>query len=46
MSAPVTPPLRLGTRGSPMAIVQSVHVARLITQRTGQPVQLVQVTTF
>jgi hydroxymethylbilane synthase len=29
-----------------MAIVQSVTVARLITQRTGQPVQLVQVTTF
>ena len=46
MSGPVTPPLRLGTRGSPMAIVQSVQVARLITQRTGQPVQLVQVTTF
>jgi hydroxymethylbilane synthase len=39
-------PLRLGTRGSPMAMVQAGHVASLITQRTGRAVELVKVTTF
>jgi hydroxymethylbilane synthase len=40
------PPLRLGTRKSPMALVQAGHVARLITERTGRAVELVRVTTF
>ncbi|HTZ28679.1 MAG TPA: hydroxymethylbilane synthase, partial [Streptosporangiaceae bacterium] len=39
-------PLRLGTRKSPMAIVQSQHVARLISERTGREVELVGITTF
>jgi hydroxymethylbilane synthase len=41
-----TPPLRLGTRKSPMAMAQSGQVARLITERTGVSVELVGVTTF
>jgi hydroxymethylbilane synthase len=40
------PALRLGSRKSPMAIVQSELVARLITERTGRPVQIVGVTTL
>ena len=40
------PPLRLGTRKSPMAMTQSGQVARLITERTGVSVELVGVTTF
>jgi len=40
------PPLRIGTRRSPMAIVQAGYVASLITQRTGRAVELVRVTTF
>ena len=39
-------PLRLGTRKSPMAMVQSRQVARLITERTGRAVELVGITTF
>jgi len=39
-------PLRLGSRRSPMAISQSGEVARLITERTGRPVELVGVTTL
>jgi hydroxymethylbilane synthase len=39
-------PLRLGTRKSPMAMVQSQQVARLITERTGRQVELVGITTF
>jgi len=39
-------PLRLGTRKSPMAMVQSQQVARLITQRTGRAVELAGITTF
>ncbi|HTU07978.1 MAG TPA: hydroxymethylbilane synthase [Trebonia sp.] len=39
-------PLRLGSRRSPMAVAQSGGVARLITQRTGRPVEIVGVTTF
>ena len=43
MSRPV---LRLGTRKSPMAMAQSGHVAKLITERTGAGVELVGLTTF
>jgi hydroxymethylbilane synthase len=39
-------PLRLGSRKSPMAIVQSRQVAGLITERTGRPVEIVGVTTM
>jgi hydroxymethylbilane synthase len=39
-------PLRLGSRRSPMAISQSGHVARLITERTGRRVEVVGVNTF
>ena len=38
--------LRLGTRKSPMAMIQSGHVAELITQRTGAGVELVGLTSF
>jgi hydroxymethylbilane synthase len=38
--------LRLGSRRSPMAVVQSQQVAGLITERTGRPVEIVGVTTF
>ena len=40
------PVLRLGTRKSPMAMIQSGHVAELITQRTGADVELVGLTSF
>ena len=40
------PVLRLGTRKSPMAMIQSGHVAELITQRTGAGVELVGLTAF
>jgi hydroxymethylbilane synthase len=39
-------PLRLGSRKSPMAIVQSRQVADLITERTGRLVEIVGVTTL
>jgi hydroxymethylbilane synthase len=39
-------PLRLGTRKSPMAVVQSRLVARLITDLTGRRAELVGVTTL
>ena len=38
--------LRLGTRKSPMAVAQSGRVAKLITARTGVPVELVGLTSF
>lgn len=38
--------LRLGSRGSPMAIAQSRQVARMITERTGRQVTIVEVTTL
>jgi hydroxymethylbilane synthase len=41
-----SPPLRLGTRKSPMAMTQSGQVARLISGRTGTAVELVGLTTF
>jgi len=40
------PPLRLGTRKSPMAMAQSATVAGLITERTGAAVELVGLTSF
>jgi hydroxymethylbilane synthase len=40
------PPLRLGTRKSPMAMAQSATVASLITERTGAGVELVGLTSF
>jgi hydroxymethylbilane synthase len=43
MSRPV---LRLGTRKSPMAMIQSQTVASLITERTGAIVELVGLTSF
>ncbi|MGW0501528.1 hydroxymethylbilane synthase [Micromonospora sp. NPDC003241] len=42
MSADV---LRLGTRGSRLAMAQSGHVADALTARTGRPVELVEVVT-
>jgi hydroxymethylbilane synthase len=41
-----TSPLRIGTRGSQMALTQAGLVARLITERTGRATELVTVTTF
>jgi hydroxymethylbilane synthase len=41
-----TTPLRVGTRGSPMAVFQAGLVADLITERTGRATELVKVTTF
>ncbi len=38
--------LRLGSRRSPMALAQSGEVARLVTERTGRPVEVVGVTTL
>ncbi|BCJ71305.1 hydroxymethylbilane synthase [Catellatospora bangladeshensis] len=37
--------LRLGTRGSALAMAQSQTVADLVTEVTGQPVELVEITT-
>jgi hydroxymethylbilane synthase len=38
-------PLRLGTRGSALAMAQSGHVAAALTAATGRPVELVEVVT-
>ncbi len=38
-------PLRLGTRKSPMALAQSLQVARRITELTGRPVELTGMST-
>jgi hydroxymethylbilane synthase len=38
-------PLRLGTRGSPMAVAQSRQVAEMIAARTGRRAEIVEVTT-
>jgi hydroxymethylbilane synthase len=40
------PVLRLGTRKSPMAMVQSGYVAKLIAEHTGYAVELVGLTSF
>ncbi len=37
--------MRLGTRGSALALAQSGMVARAIEERTGEPVELVRITT-
>ncbi|MGW3619291.1 hydroxymethylbilane synthase [Micromonospora arida] len=41
----MTAPLRLGTRGSALAMAQSGQVAEAVTAATGRPVELVQVVT-
>ncbi|MGC4896581.1 hydroxymethylbilane synthase [Micromonospora sp. DT31] len=41
----MTTPLRLGTRGSALAMAQSGHVAEALTAATGRPVELVEVVT-
>ena len=38
-------PLRLGTRGSALAMAQSTQIADALTQATGRPVELVEVVT-
>ena len=38
-------PLRLGTRGSALALAQSGHVAAAVHERTGREVELVRITT-
>lgn len=40
-----TTPLRIGTRGSALAVAQTRAVADLLTARTGVPVTLVEITT-
>ncbi|MGY6497699.1 MAG: hydroxymethylbilane synthase [Microcella sp.] len=45
MSSAESAPIRLGTRGSALALAQSQRVADSIAARTGQPVQLVPITT-
>ena len=39
-------PLRLGSRRSPMAVAQSGDVARLLSEHTGRPVEIIGVTTL
>ena len=39
-------PLRLGTRRSKLAMAQSGHVAEAVSQLTGRPVELVEITTY
>ncbi|BCL14161.1 hydroxymethylbilane synthase [Micromonospora sagamiensis] len=41
----MTAPLRLGTRGSALAMAQSGHVADALTAATGRPVELVEIVT-
>ncbi|WP_328652032.1 hydroxymethylbilane synthase [Micromonospora sp. NBC_00330] len=41
----MTAPLRLGTRGSALAMAQSGQVAEAVTAATGRPVELVEVVT-
>ncbi|MFG1881439.1 hydroxymethylbilane synthase [Micromonospora sp. NPDC049102] len=41
----MTAPLRLGTRGSTLAMAQSGHVAEAVTAATGRQVELVEVVT-
>ena len=41
----MTTPLRLGTRASALATVQSAHVADLVRDRMGREVALVEITT-
>jgi len=46
MSEPVTTALRLGTRRSKLAMAQSGQVADAVSQVTGRPVELVEITTY
>ncbi|MDI2130356.1 hydroxymethylbilane synthase [Yinghuangia seranimata] len=39
-------PLRLGTRRSALAMAQSGHVAKALTEATGRAVELVEITTY
>ncbi|MCG5436019.1 hydroxymethylbilane synthase, partial [Micromonospora sp. PSH25] len=41
----MTAPLRLGTRGSALAMAQSGQIAEAVTAATGRPVELVEVVT-
>ena len=43
---PGPPALRLGTRRSALALAQSGLVARAVTEATGRPVELVEITTY
>jgi hydroxymethylbilane synthase len=45
MSCPHHPPLRLGTRGSPLALAQASQIARQLREQCGQPAVLVTVAT-
>lgn len=45
MSPPHTRPLRLGTRGSPLALAQAGQIARQLRERCGRTAVLVTVTT-
>lgn len=45
-STPENRPLRLGTRRSKLATAQSALVARAVTELTGRPVELVEITTY
>ncbi len=45
-SAGTTAPIRLGTRGSALALAQSQRVADSIAARTGSPVELVTISTL
>src|SRR6266851_450389 len=45
MSAPHHRPLRLGTRGSPLALAQAGRIARELREQCGQPTVLVTVAT-
>jgi hydroxymethylbilane synthase len=45
MSLPHHRPLRLGTRGSPLALAQAGHIARQLGELCGRPAVLVTVTT-
>lgn len=45
-TGPAQPPLRLGTRGSALALAQSGQTARAVTRATGREVELVEITTF
>ena len=43
---PENRPLRLGTRRSKLAMAQSGQVARAVSELTGRPVELVEITTY
>ena len=45
VTRPAGAALRLGTRGSPLALAQSGHVAAALTAATGREVELVRVLT-